>query len=378
MSEQIAIADIIVPEGRRPLDQVKVEEIAASIKVVGLLSPIGIRYLDGHRIELVFGAHRLAACRMLGAEMIRAVNVGLLTIFAGADHEKLVEIAENLHRAELTTQERNEHLAQWVGLLEKRGPPISDAERPISKPGRKPSPAVDAAAKMSGLSPKTVRQAIKTTKVSPAVKAAADKAELTSKQRLAISRLPEAEQLDAVQAAISAKDKPKQPKPADRAESSDTPKFISQFTRTDGQVKAACDFNPEDPGDVAESDSDTPEIIRHRIFMYRAAEALRLAREFGLEKASMEEITDNIIEGASKAAEAWSELTSKLKPNMAAVDRAVVTNTVSVIELAVKLEPIIDGLKAMCKERMARIPVRAVARFAVLLQQLLDEWKAES
>jgi hypothetical protein len=63
---------------------------------------------------------------------------------------------------------------------------------------------------------------------------------------------------------------------------------------------------------------------------------------------------------------------------MAAVDRAVVTNTVSVIELAVKLEPIIDGLKAMCKERMARIPVRAVARFAVLLQQLLDEWKAES
>jgi hypothetical protein len=78
-------------------------------------------------------------------------------------------------------------------------------------------------------------------------------------------------------------------------------------------VKAACDYNPEDPGDVAESDADTPEIIRHRIFMYRATEALRLAREFGFEEASRQEITDDVVGAAIKAAEAWSELTSGLR-----------------------------------------------------------------
>jgi hypothetical protein len=67
-------------------------------------------------------------------------------------------------------------------------------------------------AKASGLGTQTVKEAIKTTKVSPEVKAAADDAKLSHKQRLAISRLPEADQLDAVstQAAINAK--------ADRAE----------------------------------------------------------------------------------------------------------------------------------------------------------------
>jgi ParB-like chromosome segregation protein Spo0J len=232
---QIAIENIIIPKGRRPLDQVKVEEIAESIKTIGLLQPIGVKRLGSsliwdadEKVELVFGEHRLAAHLKLGTDIIEAFVIGAAGFPGHEEHAKLSEIAENLHRAELTTQQRNEYLAEWVMLLEKLAPPISDAERPISKPGRKPSPAVDAAAKMSGLSPKTVRQAIKSTKVSPEVKAAADKAELTSKQRLAISRLPEAEQLDAVHAAISAEadraaGKPEKPKPdvsapADRAE----------------------------------------------------------------------------------------------------------------------------------------------------------------
>jgi ParB/RepB/Spo0J family partition protein len=214
---QIKIENIIVPKGRRPLDQTKVEEIAESIKLVGLLSPIGVRSLDSKtvdstegKVELVFGAHRLAAYQRLGQESIEVVEVDS-QLGVGDDDDtfaKLAEVAENLHRADLTIQQRNEHLAQWVALREKFGVPISDAERPISKPGRKPSPAVAAAARMSGLTIKTVKEAIKTTKVSPEVKAAADKAELTAKQRLAVARLAtEAEQLDAVskQAATNSK-----------------------------------------------------------------------------------------------------------------------------------------------------------------------------
>jgi ParB-like chromosome segregation protein Spo0J len=201
---QIAIENIIVPEGRRPLDPAKVEEIAASIKAVGLLSPIGVRRHGDAPAELVWGGHRLAACASLGAKTIEAVAVDGLGWDQGNrentdidDFVKMTEIAENLHRADLTTQQRNEQLAAWVALLERRKP-ISDAGQPISKPGRKPSPAVATVAKMSGLTPKTVKEAIKSTTVAPEVKAAADAAELTSKQRLKISRLPESEQLDAV------------------------------------------------------------------------------------------------------------------------------------------------------------------------------------
>jgi ParB-like chromosome segregation protein Spo0J len=191
---KIAIETIRIPEGRRPIDQLKVEEIAASIKVVGMISPIGIRYRAGSSPgepsipELVFGGHRLAACRMLGAKMIEAVDVGTLTLFAGPDHDRLVEIAENLHRSELTTPQRDQFLAEWVALVRKRDAEFGDRRQVPGKPGPKPSAAIAEVAKASGIGLKTVKEAVAASKVSPKVKAAADKAELTSKQRLAVSR----------------------------------------------------------------------------------------------------------------------------------------------------------------------------------------------
>jgi acyl-CoA reductase-like NAD-dependent aldehyde dehydrogenase len=116
---------------------------------------------------------------------------------------EMMEIAENLHRCELTTSQRNEHLNRWVELLEKRKPDIAAAAS-ISKPGRKPSRAIAEVAKRSGLSRQAVKEAVKTAKLPPEVKAAADDAKLSHKQRLAIATLTEAEQLGAVakQAAI--------------------------------------------------------------------------------------------------------------------------------------------------------------------------------
>jgi ParB-like chromosome segregation protein Spo0J len=156
---EVNIKDIRVPEGRRPLDRAKVAEIAASIKVVGLLSPIGIRWsfrkqladgtwklLSKGTPELVFGWHRLEACRSLGWEKIAVVQKDEQPEEDLDDSAaEMMEIAENLHRSDLTTSQRNEHLAAWVDLLEKRKP---DIEAPASiskkKPGRKPSPAVAA------------------------------------------------------------------------------------------------------------------------------------------------------------------------------------------------------------------------------------------
>jgi len=276
---------------------------------------------------LVWGGHRLAASQSLGHKMIAAIAVDRLGWDHGHrenadldDFVKMTEIAENLHRSDLTTQERNEQLAIWVALLEKRTP-ISDAAQPNSKkPGPKPSRAVAEVAKVSGLSTKTVKEAIKTTKVSPEVKAAADDAGLTSKQRLAISRLPEADQLAGVSkmAAINVV--------ADRTEKTAAAKLakpmsnvaraaeprLSEFKRTDGTIKPACDFNDEDAGDVAKP-GDTKEMIRYRIFVHRASEALRHARENGFDKASTQEITDEILELAATAAKAWADVYATLQ-----------------------------------------------------------------
>jgi ParB-like chromosome segregation protein Spo0J len=203
---QIKIENIIVPEGHRPVDPEKVAGMAASIKVVGLLSPIGVRRRGDAPVELVFGGHRLAACASLGMETIEAIAVDGLGWDQGRredtdinDFVKMAEITENLHRSDLTTQQRNEQIAEWVALFEKRKADIGDVRQyPASKPGRKPSAAIADVAKASGIGVKTIKEAVAASKVSPAVKAAADAAELTSKQRLKISRLPECEQLDAV------------------------------------------------------------------------------------------------------------------------------------------------------------------------------------
>jgi len=116
----------------------------------------------------------------------------------------------------------------------------------------------------------------------------------------------------------------KQPKPmpdvtaaADRAERvqpASQPR-IDQFVNAKGEVKSACDFNPEDPDDVAEP-GDSDEAIHHRIFLHHASEALRHARAVASlrQKASPQEITDDIIKAAWQAAKAWSELMEVLDP----------------------------------------------------------------
>jgi hypothetical protein len=77
-------------------------------------------------------------------------------------------------------------------------------------------------------------------------------------------------------------------------------------------AKNACDFNGEDPADVAEP-GDSDETIRYRIFMHHAAEALRHANTNGFERATPPEITDEIITAATQTADAWSTLAAKLK-----------------------------------------------------------------
>ena len=84
---KLKLSEIIVLEGRRNINRVKVSELAESIKIIGLINPITV----GKDKILIAGRHRLEACRLLGFDEIECVVL---------DYDELrtevAEIDENL------------------------------------------------------------------------------------------------------------------------------------------------------------------------------------------------------------------------------------------------------------------------------------------
>src|SRR4051812_1893329 len=108
----IRVADVQVGERLRPLDQDALERLIASIRTIGLQNPITVRPGDGWGLyRLVAGYHRLKAVEALGEPVIAA------TVVEWDDRTaRMWEIAENLHRADLSALERSEHIAEWDRL----------------------------------------------------------------------------------------------------------------------------------------------------------------------------------------------------------------------------------------------------------------------
>ena len=77
----------------RPIDRTMVKELARSIASLGLLQPIVVRQFSNERYEIVFGMHRLEACRQLGMNTVKAIvrNISSGDAF-------LASVAENLQR----------------------------------------------------------------------------------------------------------------------------------------------------------------------------------------------------------------------------------------------------------------------------------------
>lgn len=108
----LALDEIEVGDGRREVDTKSVKKLAESIKEIGLRHPITVRR-RGERYILVAGRHRLEAFKSIGREHIPACIVSM----TNADARKW-EIAENLHRAELTKLDRDVMVAEWIKLTE--------------------------------------------------------------------------------------------------------------------------------------------------------------------------------------------------------------------------------------------------------------------
>lgn len=167
--------DAIETHGRlRELRDEGVDMLVGSLEAVGLRTPISVRYYDERpasvppgetddALILMTGAHRLAAAKRLGWEKIEC-----FVYYDGDEIDaQLWEIAENLHRAELTALERDEQVALWVKL--NRGRIVTDCDN--SKPG--PKGAERKAAKELGIDRMSVNRAVKVASLSDEAKQAA-------------------------------------------------------------------------------------------------------------------------------------------------------------------------------------------------------------
>ena len=100
--DEIAIG-AITPNPRQPrqnFDEEALEELAASIREVGLLQPVVVRKVMPGRFELVMGERRWRACQRAGLEHVPAIVRGT------PDDELLREaLMENLHREQLNPLE---------------------------------------------------------------------------------------------------------------------------------------------------------------------------------------------------------------------------------------------------------------------------------
>ncbi len=237
---------VTIPDRLRHMDEQRVLDMMESFKKIGQMTPIQVRIIgDGDDVVLVAGRHRLEAARRLGWDKI------LINVVEGDEIDyRLWEIAENLHRAELTVLERSQHLAEWIRLFQEHGEEhlkqvqdaVADVERlpasqigPIgsslaSKGGRASTPRVgksahpskpggaqpndagiSAAAKEFAVDRREVRRARKIDAISPEAKQAARVAGLEKNQSalLKVAAVPADEQVAKVEAMKAERSQPR-------------------------------------------------------------------------------------------------------------------------------------------------------------------------
>ncbi|MGE7153130.1 ParB/RepB/Spo0J family partition protein [Methylorubrum rhodesianum] len=202
--EPVRVSDVYVADRLRQITDEAIATMAASMEAVGLLTPITVRVvemmeIDGQEVAgvpiLIAGATRLAAAKRLGWEVIDTLTADVTEVEA-----RKHEIAENLHRSELTVAERAEHVAEWARLTGVSG-------QVVQKLGR-PEGGISAASRELGLGRKEVERAVKVASISEPAKQAAINAHLDNNQSalLKIAASQPAEQVEKVRELAAERD----------------------------------------------------------------------------------------------------------------------------------------------------------------------------
>lgn len=365
--KSIPVETIKVWTRLREINEGALAALIVSMSSQGLLNPITVARFDEETAELVAGAHRLEAAKRLGWETIEAIYID------GDDIEReLHEIAENLHRAELTVLERDKQIARWVELMAVREE-VSDnlsetsapeARKKKSKGGR-PGMA-SATAREIGANERDVRRAVKVASITPEAQQAARDAGIDDNRSALLKVAKEAtpeDQVDKVkeiaESKAHAKSRSKQSAQAMEDDDDDhaaglrviaargvvnhaiEAKEISAIGRlhpsdvTDAMIEAAQDAaaawkeaaqklewmradskKPQTGMDHSRSGNDTAPanaVERRRVFMQCADDSIRSAENgAGLKDADPEEIDQEMVLKISHVLSAWGELRASL------------------------------------------------------------------
>ncbi len=165
----IRVDDIVIGERHRALSESAVARLQGSLADIGLRQPITVRLVDEMMVDgdlcagvpvLVAGAHRLAAAKALAWSHIDCVELDDDAIKA-----EMWELAENLHRLDLTKEQRDEHIRRYAELLDAQRelqPRQSDAIESKRDDGRghRPQGVASQVAQDTGLSVRTVQRAL--------------------------------------------------------------------------------------------------------------------------------------------------------------------------------------------------------------------------
>jgi ParB-like chromosome segregation protein Spo0J len=115
-------------------------------------------------IVLLTGAHRLEAAKRLGWKEIEC-----FVHYEGDEIEgELWEIAENLHRAELTALERSEQVARWIELTKEQQ--VVSRQLDAKPQGGRPQGGTRAASRELGISEPDARRAVQVASLAPDAK----------------------------------------------------------------------------------------------------------------------------------------------------------------------------------------------------------------
>lgn len=187
----IKLDDIIADDGGpRPVDDAAVARLARSMAEIGLQTPISVVFEDfaednkGRNNRTLYravsGRHRIAAARSLGWAEIEAFRFDYDPVVddspEDADPNILAEmwaIAENLHRLDLTKEERDRQIRRYAELLTQRDATAvsrhDDAK--LSVRGRanegRPQGIASKVAEETGLSTRTVQRVLAEPKERP-------------------------------------------------------------------------------------------------------------------------------------------------------------------------------------------------------------------
>jgi ParB-like chromosome segregation protein Spo0J len=336
----------------RPLIDADVKRLAASMQQIGMMTPITVRYHENipssvdcdDSFELITGRHRLAAALSLGWDEIDAVEIECSDVDA-----KLWEIAENLHRAELTKLQRDEQVAMWIKLTNEKE--VSAQVAPKPKGGR-PQGGVRAASRDLGIDRDAANRAIKVASLSDAAKAAAVEHGLDDNRTALLEASRETK--PAAQVAAIVERATRTGSPADAVKAAKTAGNSKQRAANKEGITAlkaklveanrlrklsgeeirrlgkeitnevimrdyadrrfqkltadACDEIP----DVETPDGTSPAEQRAFNFIYRASQAIGYGKDNGFEDAEAHEITVSILNAAQDAASVWTDLVAAL------------------------------------------------------------------